>query len=310
MTRLLPLLLLVPSLSFADPLSQAQSQAQAAVSDARLRAELLRCSRALDASARGLVPAASPAAAAKSALSVLAEERVRSGAAKSDEPFASAERLYAELARRSDYKEFAPDLSVAVAEELREAAEEAPDEASLRARLQERLRFPPPDTGPETAKSFFPEDLPLPEFRKLGPIRIFLAKHRWRRPRVYRPLPAADILAGRENVQIGAQVEGVVTNVEGTTFDRDWCFDIGELHMEITPEWRLFHRRIPKPRVGDRVRVRGWTYYDIFHEGERYFEWPKPRQGPEADAKNMWELHPVEDVELLPASAPATASRP
>ena len=136
----------------------------------------------------------------------------------------------------------------------------------------------------------FPTQLTLPRFERLGRPRIFLAKHRLRGPgRVARVSPE-DVASGRCLVQAGVEVEGVVTRVHPRSVDGDVDFEMGPLWLEITPELRRLGPRVPVPRVGDLVRVRGWTYYDVFHDAP-------PRPG--AAALSQWEVHPVTSLRVL-----------
>ena len=66
----------------------------------------------------------------------------------------------------------------------------------------------------------------------------------------------------------------------------------------MTPEWRLLHPKIPKPKTGDKIRVRGWTYYDVFHKFEMEYDPADPVIG--LTRATLWEIHPVQDVTILP----------
>jgi hypothetical protein len=273
----------------SDPLVDAQKVARTALDESVLRQELRRAADALEKAARELGGESSSAEVARRSRAALTELRQRTGALENDEPYRSAGAFYAELARRDDFAPFAADLSLAAAEELREAAREAANEPAIYVRLPQRLRLPPRGADPA---DWIPEDLTLPEFRQLGPVLIFLAKHRAARPESYQRVSTEDVSKGRFRVQTGVEAEGVVTRVSGPEFDHDSCFNIGRLHFEITPEWRAAHR-MTLPKVGDRVRVRGWTYFDVFHESER--DTPDSKD-------SSWEVHPAQDVVLLPRS--------
>jgi hypothetical protein len=209
------------------------------------------------------------------------------------------EALYAGLPAKTYAKEYAVDLAAAVAEELRQAASEPSSEEELLSRLQANLSLPaamPGDADVEDL-AFFPVDVPLAKFKKLGAIRIFLMKHRLKRPGSHAKTTAAAIIAGRHNVQVGVEVEGTVTAIY-KAIDQDFCFDFGALHIEMTPEWRLLHPKIHKPKVGERVRVKGWTYFDVFHKAEFEYDPQDPVMG--VNRATQWEIHPVQDVEPLP----------
>ena len=72
---------------------------------------------------------------------------------------------------------------------------------------------------------------------------------------------------------------------------------VGDLHLEITPEWRLLHKGMPLPKVGQKVRLKGWTYFDSFHGNELEYDPKDPVVG--AERVTVWEVHPVQDVEVL-----------
>ncbi len=145
------------------------------------------------------------------------------------------------------------------------------------------------------------DGIPLEEFERLSPARIFLLKHRFGRPPRFRKASTADIVANRYPVGVGLEVEGVVTRARPwyRHFDGDYSFEIGaeRLHLEITPEWYTLNPRMRLPRVGDYVRARGWSYYDTFHLDPN-----------EAHQQTMWEIHPVTDVVIL-RRAPRRAGR-
>ena len=104
------------------------------------------------------------------------------------------------------------------------------------------------------------------------------------------------MIGNKRNVQIGIEMEGVVTGTSGA-FDRDYCFNIGDLHFEITPEWRLLHRKMPLPKAGQKIRLKGWSYFDYFHGSELEYDASDPILG--SNRATVWEIHPVQDIEIL-----------
>lgn len=210
------------------------------------------------------------------------------------------ERLYRALPAKGYAAEYSHGLLLAVAEELRWAGQEAKTEAELLALLKDHLVLPRQEIGEDDAfesLALFPTDVSLEKFKKLGAIRIFLVKHRIKRPKSHTVMTAPELVAGGHNVQIGADITGVVTATYNA-FDQDYCFDIGDLHLEITPEWRLTHPKMIKPKVGDKVRIKGWTYFDVFHKAEFDYDPEDPKMG--VSRVTQWEVHPVQDVEILP----------
>lgn len=225
-----------------------------------------------------------------------------------DKVIARLESICRELPAKTYAEQYPRSLIKAVATELREAADSAEDDATVLALLKERLVLPDQLPGEEdafTSLALFPVDIPEARFRKLGAIRIFLVKHRLKRPRSHARTDWSAIASGAHNAQIGVEIEGLVVR-HGGAIDGDYTFDIGDLHIEMTPEWRLTHPNIPKPKKGDRVRVRGWTYVDVFHKAEMEYDPADPVLG--ANRVTQWEIHPVQDVELLPA-APASGAK-
>jgi len=208
------------------------------------------------------------------------------------------EKICRELPNKKYAEQYPRSLIKAIATELRDAAEL--DEAAALKTLEENLVLPDQQPGEEDAfqaLALFPVDVTLERFKKLGAIRVFLVKHRIKRPRGHAKTTAKDIVAGRHNVQIGVEIEGKVAR-HGGAIDGDYTFDIGDLHIEMTPEWRLMHPNIPKPKKGDKVRVKGWTYYDIFHKAEMEYDPDDEVLG--INRVTLWEIHPVQDVEVLP----------
>ncbi len=210
------------------------------------------------------------------------------------------EDLYRDLAKKEYAKDFAGSLVKAINEELRVVSETGADAAEMIEILKRDLVLPDkiPQDGDVEDLAFFPEDLPVAKFLKLGPIKIFLMKHRLKRPRSITRTTPADIIGGKHNVQIGAEVEGTVTWAEKFVGDQDYCFNFGELHMEITPEWRLKHPGFIEPKVGQKIRVKGWTYYDYFHKSELEYDPADPVLG--VLRSIVWEIHPVQDIEIIP----------
>jgi hypothetical protein len=227
------------------------------------------------------------------------------------------ETIYRDLPKKDYAKEYARGLVRAVARDLRWIADgdssddrargdvvkpeelSAPrDEETILALLEQDLVLPDdaPDGGAKAMK-LFPVDLPLEKFRKLGPIRIFLVKHRISRPKSYAATTPEAIVERKHNVQIGVEVTGTV-NYAHKALDQDYCFNIGDLHIEITPEWRLSHPKIHLPKVGDKVRVKGWSYFDVFHKAEAEYNPDDPVMG--ATRWTQWEIHPALEVEVLP----------
>src|ERR1019366_256560 len=92
--------------------------------------------------------------------------------------------------------------------------------------------------------AFLPVDVPLEKWKKLGPIRVFLSKHRLKRPKNYAQTTALDLIGGKHNVGVGVVLEGKVDSAQLFFWDQDYCFNIGNLHLEITPEWRLLHPKL------------------------------------------------------------------
>lgn len=211
------------------------------------------------------------------------------------------DELYQGLPGLSYAEPWGGELQRIIAEQLRWAGENAASVDELNALLRSTLVLPgklPEDADVED-QAFWPVEIPLKKFKKLDPIRVFLLKHRLKHPPHYAQTTANQIVDGRHNVEAGVIIEGVVTwNTQGSEFDQDWCFNIGNLHVELTPEWRLLHPHILKPKVGDHVRLKGWTYYDYFHKAEHEWDPKDPMMG---DMRyTLWEIHPVQEIETLP----------
>ncbi len=268
----------------AEPLSSAYSRADAAAAFARARLELRSAAETLlDGGDAGML-------------------RERLGALRptlapdAQDVFEKADAFLSDVARKPEVSND-DSLAAAVSEEL-DSLSRAKDSEELRQRAADELRIREDHGGA------FPEDIPLERWNKLDPIRRFLVKHRWSRPRSYEPVTIADLEAGRVNVQKGVEVEGVVVATDVSHVDFDYNFRIGDIVMEVTPEWRLFHRHMHMPLVGERVRVRGWTYYDGFHKVEDFLHKKLPHKRDESfeERESLWEIHPVQDVEVLPAA--------
>lgn len=220
---------------------------------------------------------------------------------KLDQALERLEDLFRGLPGKDYAEEYGRSLVKAVAHELRWIADEAADEAELLAMLDEEVDLPmsvPEEGGTVDVLRFFPVDVPLEKFKKLGPIRVFLMKHRIKKPKSHAVTTAGDIVGGRHNVQVGVELEGTVT-WHGSAIDQDYTFNFGDLHIELTPEWRLMHPKTPKPKTGDKIRIKGWTYFDIFHKAELEYDPEDPVIG--LGRKTQWEVHPVQSIEVLPA---------
>ena len=135
------------------------------------------------------------------------------------------------------------------------------------------------------------------KFCALSGWRRLLIKHRIGRPLAYAKTTAQGLALGERLVGTGVELEGVVTGVFGSP-DGDYCFDIGDIQAEINPEWRLLHR-VTLPSVGQRVRVRGWTFYDITHDDEPVYDPAHP--GTRKKRASFWEVHPALEVEVVDA---------
>ena len=177
------------------------------------------------------------------------------------DPALDSLRPSTDLPKKGYAEQYPRGLVKAVAHELRWAAEDQQAQSAdeLLALLDRQLVVPEEGPGGEDTKALFHVDLPMDRFKRLGPIRIFLVKHRIKRPKTHVPTTAEDIVAGKHNVQIGVELTGKVTDAVLFWGDGDYTFDFGKLHIELTPEWRLLHPGTPKPKVGDKVRIKGWT---------------------------------------------------
>ncbi len=201
--------------------------------------------------------------------------------------------LFRDLPNKTYAKDYARGLVKAIAHELRWTADTTKSEDELVRLLKKHLALP----SSVDAKGWLKIDVPKAEFIAQGIIKVFIAKHRIKRPKKHTKTTAADIVAQKHNVQIGVEITGTVVRHNRFSIDGDYTFDIGDLHIELTPEWRATHRSIPKPTAGQRVRVRGWTYFDMFHKAEEEYNPEDPVLG--VTRVTMWEIHPVMDIEIL-----------
>ena len=138
------------------------------------------------------------------------------------------------------------------------------------------------------------QNMPLEEFKRLSPARLFLLKHRRNHPPPEKAVcaTAEEIVAGLHNAGVWVELAGEVTwHHPGQRRDGDYVFNIGKLHLEIPPEQqlprRLFgpekKRYMHWPKTGETVKIRGWTYYDV-----------RDKEG-----DGWWEIHPVMYVEVI-----------
>jgi hypothetical protein len=210
------------------------------------------------------------------------------------------EGLYRGLAGNAYAKDYAGSLVKAINDELRWVANSPTSLDEKLRTLKEDLVLPSAIAGDGDVDdlAFFPENLPLAKFLKLGPVKIFLMKHRMKRPKTYAVTTPQALIAGKHNVQVGVELEGTVTGAHFFPWDRDYTFDIGDLHLEITPEWRLAHKGMVEPKIGQKVRLKGWTYFDYFHGSELEYDPEDPVVG--IKRVTVWEVHPVQDIEVLP----------
>ncbi len=294
-----------------DPLKKADAQAKELVRAARsqkaykdlerLRKDLRYISEELDREVLG--PRRTLEEYSQGGLARLSQLRIKGNIdPKLQAALDRLEGLYRDLPTRVYARNYPRGTVKALGHELRWIADEAKTEAELLKLIEENLVFPEVETGGDgyvEAEALFPQNLSLQKFKRLGPIRIFLMKHRISRPKVNAGATTAEqIVAGRHNVQIGVEIEGAVVDAGLFWGDQDYTFDIGNLHIELTPEWRLLHPNTPKPKVGDRIRVKGWTYFDVFHTAEEEYDPEHPRMG--ISRVTLWEVHPVQEIEILP----------
>ncbi|MHB2025247.1 MAG: hypothetical protein ACYCPQ_01210 [Elusimicrobiota bacterium] len=205
-----------------------------------------------------------------------------------DDPRLTFDQLrdfYLNLPKKAGVRLYYKDLLRSIADDIRWAANQARDPEELSTLLRRDLVWP----------KVFPVDIPLARFKRMNPILVFLMKHRLRRPASYAPTTAQAVIAGRYNVGVGVELEGTVSYARHFYLDGDYVFNIGDLHLEITPEWRLLHPQFPEPKNGQRVKVKGWTYYDIFHKSELEYNPKDPVLG-EGLRKTLWEIHPVQSL--------------
>lgn len=209
--------------------------------------------------------------------------------------------LYESFPKRDWAEEYPRSLAKAIGTELRWIAEQAKTREELLRNLDENLRLP--DDGPDQ-KGWLKTDVTVAEFVAQGAIKVFLAKHRQKRPESFVKASAAELIAGRHHVQIGVLIEGSATHHKDRHIDGDSSFDFGALHNEITPEWRLRHPKLPLPKTGERVCAKGWTYYDSFHKDEEEYSPEDPVLG--ISRATVWETHPVFDIQILKEGEPCS----
>ena len=209
------------------------------------------------------------------------------------------EGVYRQLSGADYAKEYAASLVKAINDELRWAAETPSSAEEKLQTLKQDLILPASaaGSGPVEDLADFPENLPLAKFLKLGPIKIFLVKHRRNRPKSYAATTPQALIAGKHNVGVGVEMEGTVTGAHLFFWDQDYTFDIGNLHLEITPEWRKAHKEMVMPKVGQKIRLKGWSYFDSFHGNELEYDPQDPVVG--LTRVTVWEVHPVQDIEVL-----------
>lgn len=207
---------------------------------------------------------------------------------------AQLEALFRSMPGKLYAQPYARGLVKYVAHELRWTADNAKSQEELLRLLENRLLLP----DEVDAAGWLKTDVPIDEFVAQGVIKVFLAKHRLRRPKSHAATTAERIVGGEHNVQVGVDVVGTVTRHTKFSIDGDYTFDFGDLHIELTPEWRAAHPKIPRPKTGQRVRVRGWTYFDVFHKAEEEYNPEDPVLG--VNRVTQWEIHPVLDIEVLP----------
>ena len=209
------------------------------------------------------------------------------------------EAVYRTLAGANYASEYAASLVKAINDELRWAAETPSNAEEMVQTLKQDLVLPSLAAGGGDVEYLadFPENLPLSKFLKLGPIKIFLVKHRRNRPKSYAATTPQALIAGKHNVGVGVEMEGTVTGAHLFFWDQDYTFDIGNLHLEITPEWRSAHKGMILPKIGQKIRLKGWSYFDSFHGNELEYDPKDPVVG--LTRVTVWEVHPVLDIEVL-----------
>jgi hypothetical protein len=200
-------------------------------------------------------------------------------------------RLYPE---RWYAREHPGGMTRAIARTLEENAREARSPAELERKTRRDLDLPADEAG-------LPTNVPLEKFKKLGPIVIFILKHRTSEPEAYLATTPEDLMANKHNVEVGVSFQGRVTRVNRAV-DGDVTFDVSVIHNEITPQFLRSPSRRAKlhmPRVGDLVEVKGWSYYDWFHRDEAPEEQVITEGRP-----TVWEVHPVIELRLIQAATP------
>ena len=134
---------------------------------------------------------------------------------------------------------------------------------------------------------------------KENPWQVFLMKHRREHPAAFASTTPKGLLAGDVSVQAYVELEGTVThaNASPSPDDGDLTFNIGALHLEIPPEQQ---RTVGyRPKKGDTVRVRGWTFLDLPHfAGADASCWGACGKGRGCESV-AWEIHPVISIKLV-----------
>lgn len=158
-----------------------------------------------------------------------------------------------------------------------------------------------PEAGEEKEREGF-RNMPLEEFKRLGSWRRFLLKHRIGHPDEAVAATSTGVVAGLYPVQIWVELVGTVTSHHPhRRRDGDYVFNVGKLHLEITPGHQMqgfpFGHSIHFPKTGETVRIRGWTYYDVRDEDDANEDGQPHESG-------WWEIHPVTYVEVISPSNP------
>jgi hypothetical protein len=185
-----------------------------------------------------------------------------------------------------DYaKKHPAELLRSIADQVEFDADRSASAAELNERLKKSLDLP-------VTLEALPTDIPLARFVDLGPVFIFLCKHRTSAPEGFADVTEEDLRDGRYHVEIGVKYRGVVTAVYNAE-DGDYCWNMSIIHNEIPPQWKKAQGQC-HPEVGDLVELRGWSYFDKFHQnettGEKEFNKNRP---------TVWEVHPVTGCTIL-----------
>ncbi|MEK7287296.1 MAG: hypothetical protein AAB091_01880 [Elusimicrobiota bacterium] len=209
--------------------------------------------------------------------------------------------LVTQYPARSYGREHPRSTTRAIARQLTVTADRAVSADDLSRRLLTDLILPPDDEA--SLERILPVNMTLEDFKKKGPILIFIMKHRLSVPDSYDPIEPENLMDGRYNVGVGVLMRGRVSDAHYFAGDGDFVFNIVPIHCEITPGWRAKYQRIrgramTQPKDGDLVEIRGWTYYDLFHEDESSEERELTEGRP-----TVWEIHPVTEVTVLKSSS-------